>query len=56
MEEAEVPLENLQEHIHHSAGHSGEAWVLLGCVKHGDSRSSGAIASLLSGKHRQRTM
>src|SRR5216117_1610967 len=27
MEEAEVPLENLQEHVHHSAERSGEAWV-----------------------------
>ena len=27
MEEAEVPLESVQEHIHHRAEHSGERWI-----------------------------
>ena len=27
MEEAEVPLEHLQEHVHHSAEHSGAVWI-----------------------------
>jgi len=27
MEEAEVPLEGLHEHVQHSAEHSGEVWI-----------------------------
>ncbi len=27
VEEAEVPLEGLHEHVHHSAEHSGEIWI-----------------------------
>src|SRR6266702_8898915 len=56
MEEAEVPLENLQEHIHHSAGHSGEAWVSWVALSTAILAVLAAIASLLSGKHANEAM
>ncbi|PYK07766.1 MAG: hypothetical protein DME66_00240, partial [Verrucomicrobia bacterium] len=51
MEEAEVPLENLQEHVHHSAEHSGEAWVSWVALSTAILAVLATIASLLSGQH-----
>ena len=51
MEEAEVPLENLEEHIHHSSEHSGTAWVSWVALSTAILAVLAAIASLLSGKH-----
>src|SRR5712692_8289046 len=56
MEEAEVPLENLQEHVHHSAEHSGEAWVSWVALSTAILAVLAAIASLLSGKHANEAM
>jgi hypothetical protein len=51
MEEAELPLENLEEHIHHSSEHSGAAWVSWVALSTAILAVLAAIASLLSGKH-----
>ena len=56
MEEAEVPLENLQEHVHHSAQHSGEAWVSWVALSTAILAVLAAIASMLSGKHANEAM
>src|SRR5713101_966596 len=56
MEEAEVPLENLQEHVHHSAEHSGEAWVSWVALSTAILAVLAAIASLLSGEHANEAM
>ena len=56
MEEAEVPLENLQEHVHHSAEHSGEAWVSWVALSTAILAVLATIASLLSGQHANEAM
>ena len=56
MEEAEVPLEQLQEHIHHNAEHSGEAWISQVALSTAILAVLAAIAGLLSGKHANEAM
>jgi hypothetical protein len=56
VEEAEVPLENLQEHVHHSAEHSGEAWISWVALSTAILAVLAAIAGLLSGKHANEAM
>jgi len=56
MEEAEVPLEDLQEHVHHSAEHSGEAWISWVALSTAILAVLAAIAGLLSGKHANEAM
>jgi Domain of unknown function (DUF4337) len=56
MEEAEVPLENLQEHVHHSAQHSGEAWISWVALSTAILAVLATIASLLSGQHANEAM
>jgi hypothetical protein len=51
MEESEVPLEHLQEHVHHSAEHSGETWISWVALSTAILAVLAAIASLLSGRH-----
>ena len=51
MEEAEVPLEHLQEHVHRSAEHSGAAWISWVALSTAILAVLAAIAGLLSGKH-----
>ena len=56
MEEAEVPLENLHEEIHHSAEHSGERWISWVALSTAILAVLAAIAGLLSGKHANEAM
>jgi hypothetical protein len=56
MEEAEVPLENLQEHVHHTAEHSGETWISWVALSTAILAVLAAIAGLLSGKHANEAM
>jgi hypothetical protein len=56
MEEAEVPLEDLQEHVHHTAEHSGEAWISWVALSTAILAVFAAIAGLLSGKHANEAM
>src|SRR5438874_3452159 len=51
MEEAEVPLEHLQEHVHHSAEHGGPPWISWVALSTALLAVLAAIAGLLSGKH-----
>src|SRR5438874_7397814 len=51
MEEAEVPLEHLQEHVHHSAEHSGAVWISWVALSTAILAVLAAIAGLLSGRH-----
>ena len=51
MEESEVPLENLHEEIHHSAEHSGIAWISWAALSTAILAVLAAIAGLLSGSH-----
>lgn len=51
MEEAEVPLEHLHEHVQHSAEHGGEAWISWVALSTAILAVLAAIAGLLSGKH-----
>jgi Domain of unknown function (DUF4337) len=51
MEEAEVPLEHLQEQVHHSAEHSRETWISWVALSTAILAVLAAIAGLLSGKH-----
>ena len=51
MEEAEVPLENLHEEIHHHAEHSGVAWISWAALSTAILAVLAAIAGLLSGSH-----
>src|SRR6202045_1239385 len=52
MEEAEVPLEDLQEHVHHSA----EKWISWVALSTAILAVLAAIAGLLSGKHANEAM
>ena len=56
MEEAEVPLEGLQEHVHHSAEHSSERWISGVALSTAILAVLAAIAGLLSGKHANEAM
>ena len=56
MEEAEVPLEDLQEHVHHSAEHSGAVWISWVALSTAVLAVLAAIAGLLSGKHANEAM
>src|SRR5213592_5288621 len=56
MEEAEVPLEHLQEHVHESAEHGGEAWISWVALTTAILAVLAAIAGLLSGKHANEAM
>ena len=56
MEEAEVPLEDLQEHVHHSAEHSDAAWISWVALSTAILAVLAAIAGLLSGKHANEAM
>ena len=56
MEEAEVPLEHLQEHVHETAHHSGEAWISWVALSTAILAVLAAIAGLLSGSHANEAM
>ena len=56
MEEAEVPLEDLQEHVHHSAEHGGERWISWVALSTAILAVLAAIAGLLSGKNANEAM
>src|SRR6202047_3848970 len=56
MEEAEVPLEHLQEQIHHRAEHGGEAWLSQVALSTATLAVLAAIAGLLSGMHANEAM
>src|SRR6476659_11189576 len=56
MEEAEIPLEDLQEHVHHSAEHSGAPWISWVALSTALLAVLAAIAGLLSGKHANEAM
>ena len=51
MEEPEVPLEHLHEHVHETAEHSGELWISWVALSTAILAVLAAIASLLSGQH-----
>jgi uncharacterized protein DUF4337 len=51
MEEAEVPLEHLHEHLKESAEHSGAAWISWVALSTAILAVLAAIAGLLSGRH-----
>jgi hypothetical protein len=56
MEEAEVPLEPVHEHIHHRALHSGQAWISWVALSTAILAALAAIAGLLSGQHANEAM
>src|SRR6201981_2938557 len=56
MEEAEVPLENLHEEIHHRAEHGGETWISWVALSTAILAVLAAIAGLLSGMHANEAM
>lgn len=56
VEEAEVPLEHLHEEVHHSAEHSGEAWISWVALSTAILAVLAAIAGLLSGKNANEAM
>ena len=56
VEEAEVPLEHLHEHVHHSAEHGGEAWISWVALSTALLAVFAAIAGLLSGKYANEAM
>jgi hypothetical protein len=56
MEEAEVPLEHLHEHIHHHAKQGGEAWLSHVALSTAILAVLAAIAGLLSGMHANEAM
>jgi hypothetical protein len=56
MEEAEVPLEHLQEQVHHKAEHSGETWISWVALSTAILAVLAAIAGLLSGEHANEAM
>ena len=51
MEEPEVPLEHLHEHVKESAKHTGEAWISGVALSTAILAVLAAIASLLSGEY-----
>jgi len=56
MEEAEVPLEHLHEHVKESAEHSGQAWISWVALSTAILAVLAAIAGLLSGEHANEAM
>ncbi|MDB6147502.1 MAG: hypothetical protein JWO45_1166 [Spartobacteria bacterium] len=56
MEEAEVPLEDLHEHVQHTAQHSGERWISWVALSTALLAVVAAISGLLSGKHANEAM
>ena len=56
MEEAEVPLENLHEEIHHRAEHSRETWISWVALSTAILAVLAAITGLLSGKNANEAM
>jgi len=56
VEEAEVPLEHLHEHVHHSAEHGREAWISWVALSTAMLAVFAAITGLLSGKHANEAM
>jgi hypothetical protein len=56
MEEAEVPLEHLQEEIHHHAEHGGDKWISWVALSTAILAVLAAIAGLLSGSHANEAM
>jgi hypothetical protein len=56
VEEAEIPLEDLQEHVHHSAEHGGELWISWVALSTAVLAVLAAIAGLLSGRHANEAM
>jgi hypothetical protein len=56
MEEPEVPLEHLHEHVHETAQHSGEVWISWVALSTAILAVLAAIASLLSGEHANEAM
>src|SRR2546423_4067007 len=56
MEEAEVPLEHLHEHVQESAEHSREAWISWVALSTAILAVLAAITGLLSGKHANEAM
>lgn len=56
MEEAEIPLEGLQEETHHHAEHSGEKWISWVALSTAILAVLAAIAGLLSGAHANEAM
>src|SRR4030095_5303912 len=51
MEEAEVPLEQLHEHVRESAGHSSATWISWVALSTAILAVLAAIAGLLCGRH-----
>src|ERR1044071_5652671 len=51
MEEADVPLEHLQEQVHHKAEHGGDPWISWVALSTAILAVLAAIAGLLSGQH-----
>jgi uncharacterized protein DUF4337 len=51
MEEAEVPLEHLHEHVKETAEHTGAAWISWVALSTAILAVLAAIAGLLSGQH-----
>src|SRR6266446_6345142 len=56
MEEAEVPLEDLQEHVHHSAEQGYAAWISWVALSTAILAVLAAITGLLSGMHANEAM
>jgi hypothetical protein len=56
MEEAEVPLEQLHEEIHHEAEHGHVSWISWVALSTALLAVLAAIAGLLSGKHANEAM
>jgi hypothetical protein len=56
MEEPEVPLEHLHEHVHESAKHTVEAWISWVALSTAILAVLAAIASLLSGEYANEAM
>ncbi|HYT56695.1 MAG TPA: DUF4337 domain-containing protein [Verrucomicrobiae bacterium] len=56
MEEAEVPLEHLHEHVKESAEHSGAAWISWVALSTAILAVLAAIAGLLSGQYANEAM
>src|SRR6266513_2938180 len=51
MEESEIPLEHLHEHVKETAEHSGAVWISWVALSTAILAVLAAIAGLLSGKH-----
>lgn len=56
MEEPEVPLEQMHEHMHHAAKHGGERWISWAALSTAVLAVLAAIAGLLSGDRANEAM